>query len=79
MKRAALALIGIIVASLASAPAYADCAEEVASARQALPKIKDESHRRELTLLLDKAAKDAAAGREKLCIDDMVRAQALMN
>jgi len=63
---------------LGAAPAArAACADEVRAARQQVAGIKDEAHRRELALLLDKAAKDAEAGRERLCLDAMVRAQAL--
>jgi len=35
----------------------------------------DEAHRKELTRRPDKAAKDAEAGRERLCTDAMMHAQ----
>lgn len=77
MRRAAhLALFGLTTLMAAQA-ASADCADEVRAARQQLAGIRDEAHRRELTLLLDKAEKDAKAGREQLCLDALVRAQAL--
>jgi hypothetical protein len=68
--------IGLMV--MAARPAWADCAAEVQAMRGQLAAVPDEAHRKELALLLDKAAKDAAAGREQLCIDAMVRAQALL-
>ena len=47
--------------------------------RQRLSTITDEAQRRELTLLLDKAESDAKAGRERDCIDALVRARALLH
>lgn len=79
MRRAALA--GFLVFGLAFAiampAARASCADDVRADLARLPQVKDPAHRKELTLLLDKAAKDAAAGRERLCRDDLVRAQGL--
>jgi len=69
-------VIGLAV--FAAAPAWADCAAEVQAMRRQLAAVTDEAHRQELALLLDKATKDAAEGRERLCIDAVVRAQALL-
>ncbi len=77
MRRAALLAVFGFTALMAAPAASADCADEVRAARQQLAGIKDEAHRRELSLLLDKAEKDAKAGREQLCLDALVRAQAL--
>jgi hypothetical protein len=79
MKRAAQGAILGLLAALAAWPARADCADEVRAARQKLPSVKDEARRKEAARLLDKAQKDAAAGRERLCIDAMVRVQALID
>jgi len=76
VRRAALAIV-ILPLTFAAAAASADCAAEVHDSQARLPQVKDEAHRRELSLLLDKAAKDAAAGRERLCLDALVRAQPL--
>jgi hypothetical protein len=62
MKRAARVAILGLLAGLAAAPAWADCADEVRAARQKLPGVKDEARRKEAARLLDKAGKDAAGG-----------------
>ena len=79
MKRAAVLGIWLtaLTAVLAAGSAWAGCVDEVAAARQQLASIKDQAQREELSRLLDKAEKDARAGREKLCLDALVRAQAL--
>jgi hypothetical protein len=77
MRRAALVGAILLTIPLAAPAARADCAAEVRAARQGLAAVKDEQHRKELALLLDKAGKDAEAGRERSCLDDLVRAQAL--
>jgi hypothetical protein len=77
MRRAALFVLLGLTTLMAAPAARADCADEVRVARKQIASIKDEAHRRELSLLLDKAEKDAKAGREQLCLDAMVRAQAL--
>ena len=79
MKKAAVGALMVWTAVLGAGAARADCAAEVAAARQQLAAVKDESQRRELTLLLDKARTDAKAGREQLCRDALVRAQALLH
>ena len=78
MKRAGVgwAAAGLL-ATLAAGPARADCAAEVQAMRQRLPTIQDQRQRQEVSLLLDKAEKDAKAGREQLCLDALVRAQAI--
>jgi hypothetical protein len=76
MRRAALAVLMALTIS-GGAEARAGCADEVKVAQARLPQVKDESHRRELKLLLDKALNDADAGRERLCLDALVRAQSL--
>lgn len=77
MRRAALVLNVGLTALLAAGSARADCVDEVTAARRQLAAIKDEARRQELSRLLDKAEKDARAGRERLCLDALVRAQAL--
>ena len=78
MKRAALVLnIGLTVLC-AAGTAKAGCVDEVATARQQLAAVKDEAQRQELLRILDKAEKDGQAGRERLCLDALVRAQALI-
>jgi len=67
------------MAASGATAARADCAGEVQAARQRLSTIGDEAQRREFTLLLDKAENDAKAGRERDCIDALVRAQALVH
>jgi len=79
MRRAALALMVSFLAAAGATGAQADCASEVAAMRQRLSTVTDEAQRRELTLLLDKAESDARAGRERDCIDALVRARALMH
>ena len=72
---------GLIAAAavLAAGAAWADCTADVAAARQQYAAVKDDSQRRELSLLLDKAEADAKAGRESQCRDALVRAQALVH
>ncbi len=79
MRRAALGAAVAVATVLMAGAARADCAAEVEAARQHVAAVKDEAKRRELSLLLDKAAKDAKAGREQLCLDALVRAQALLH
>ncbi|HXQ49675.1 MAG TPA: hypothetical protein VN802_01165 [Stellaceae bacterium] len=62
---------------LAAAAARAACLDEIPDARRHLATLKDEAQRREGQALLDKAEKDAKAGRERLCIDALTRVQAL--
>jgi hypothetical protein len=71
--------VAVAIAALAAGSARADCAAEVSALRQHLAAVKDQPHPQELTRLLDKAAKDAKAGREQLCLDALVRAQALVH
>lgn len=63
---------------LSAGAALAACVDEVGAARRQLASIKDEAQRSELAHLLDKAEKDGKAGRERLCLDALVRAQALL-
>ena len=77
MKRAALILNIGLTALFAAGAARADCVDEVAAARQQLAAVKDEAQRQELLRILDKAEKDGRAGRERLCLDALVRAQSL--
>ncbi|MGH7089016.1 MAG: hypothetical protein ACREFQ_08950, partial [Stellaceae bacterium] len=63
MKRAALAIL--LVFAIAAPDARASCSDDVRAAAARLLQGKDSAHRKELRLLLDKAAKDAAAGRER--------------
>jgi hypothetical protein len=79
MRRAALVILAALTISgkAVAADAPASCGDEVRAAQSRLPQVKNVSHRRELQLLLDKAGMDAAAGRERLCLDALVRAEAL--
>lgn len=79
VKRALSGALIVATAMLAGGAARADCAADVAAARHHYAAIKDNSHRRELSLLLDKAAMDAEAGRGRECRDALVRAQALVH
>lgn len=79
MRRAALAFVVSFLAASGATAARADCAGEAAAMRQRLSTITDEAQRRELTLLLDKAESDAKAGRERDCVDALVRARALLH
>jgi hypothetical protein len=63
---------------LAAAAAHADCVDEVQAVRRQLASIQDAAEREEISRLLDKAEKDGRAGRERLCLDALVRAQALI-
>ena len=78
MKRAALVLNVGLTVLFGPGIAWADCIDEVAAARQQLATIKDEAQRQELSRILEKAEKDGRAGRERLCLDDLVRPQALL-
>ncbi len=78
MKRAALVLNVGLTVLLGVRAAWADCIDEVAATRQQLASIKDEAQRQELLRILEKAEKDGRAGRERLCLDALVRAQALI-
>lgn len=77
MRRAALAIVTVLTICAAAPAARAGCADEVRDAQDHLAQVKDAAHRQELKLLLDKAGKDAAAGRERLCLDALVRTQPL--
>ena len=79
MRRAALAIATTLTALAAAPYARAGCSSEVATARQQVETIQDAQHRQEATLLLDKAENDARAGRERLCIDALVRAQQVVH
>jgi hypothetical protein len=69
--------VGLTVLFAAGA-AKAGCIDDVAAARQQFAAVKDEAQRQELLRILDKAEKDGHAGRERLCLDALVRAQALI-
>ncbi|MGO8915773.1 MAG: hypothetical protein ACLQJR_07690 [Stellaceae bacterium] len=60
------------------APARADCATDIKALRQELATVRDERRRQELQKLIDKAAKDDAAGRAQLCGEAMQRARLLI-
>lgn len=75
MRRAAHGAILGFLALLGAVPARADCASELRVARQKLPTVRDEVHSKELTRLLDKAAKNVEAGRKRLRTDAMMHAQ----
>jgi hypothetical protein len=77
VKRAVRGALVAAAALLAAGAAQADCAAEVAAARHHDAALADAAHHREVELLLDKAAADAKAGRERECRDALVRAQAL--
>jgi hypothetical protein len=80
MRRAALALPILFLLTLSGvAAARADCASEVQKTRERAAALADPDERREVTLLLDKAATDAAAGRERLCYDALDRAEAMLH
>jgi hypothetical protein len=82
MKRAlpglAAAALGLIVNGMLSPPARADCAGDIKALRAELAAVRDEHRRQELQKLIDKAAKDAEAGRAQLCTQDTERAQLLI-
>jgi hypothetical protein len=67
-----------LTAVLAAGAARADCVDEVQAARGRLATIQNPAEHEEVSRLLDKAEKDGRAGRERLCIDALVRAQALI-
>ena len=79
MRRAALraAMAGMALA-LAAGPAHAGCDDDVQALRAKLSAVKEEPRRLEAAELLDKAKKDAQAGRTKLCEDAVLHAQALL-
>jgi hypothetical protein len=79
MRRAALTVLILLTAPAAAATAPPDCASEVAALRQRLPAVSNDADRREASLLLDKADDDSKAGRERDCVDAVVRAQALVH
>jgi hypothetical protein len=78
VKTAVLVLNVALTAVFAAGSVRAGCIDDVSAARHQLASIKDEAQRQELSRLLDKAEKDALAGRERLCLDALVRAQALI-
>jgi hypothetical protein len=63
---------------LLTLPARADCGTDISALRAQLDSIKDPRRREELQMLIDKAAKDDAAGRAQLCGDAMQRARLLV-
>ncbi len=71
MKRVAakvlLASCGMIVAINVPGIARADCGDEVKAVRVKLAEVKEEARREELQRLVDKAQKDADAGRVRSC------------
>jgi len=77
VNRAALVFGVGLAAWLAAGSAWASCVDEVAAARRQLAAVKNPAQREELSRILDKAEKDARAGREQLCLDALVRAEAL--
>lgn len=82
MKRAGpgllLAGLALIASGMLTAPAHADCAADIAALRARLATIKDPHRQEELKMLIDKAEKDNAAGRDRLCGDAMARARLLV-
>jgi len=72
-----MAMAGVALA-LAAGPARAGCDDDVHALRAKLPAVKEEPRRLELAKLLDKAEKDAQAGRTQLCEDAVLHAQALL-
>ncbi len=78
MKRAGQRFFLGLVVILAAFPTWAGCGDDIAAVRAKLGEVQDSGRRQELALLLDKAEKDAAAGRAKLCDDTVRRAQALL-
>jgi hypothetical protein len=78
MRRAAVVL-PILLTLFGAAKARADCAAEVRATRARVAAVTDPNEQRELTLLLDKAATEAAAGRERLCYDALNRAEAMLH
>jgi hypothetical protein len=64
--------------TLAAGSAQAGCNDDVHALRAKLQAVKDEPKRLELARLLDKAEKDAQAGRTALCEDAVQHAQALL-
>jgi hypothetical protein len=82
MKRAALALLLVtpivLVNALLTAPARADCADELSAVRVELASVKDESRRQELQKLVEKAEKDQKAGRVGQCRQTVQRARILL-
>jgi hypothetical protein len=74
-KAAALAFIFVTLAF----PARAACTvAELQQLKAKLVEIKDPGRQREVRLLLEKAEKDQRNHREKLCLDALPRANALL-
>jgi hypothetical protein len=73
----AMILLGLMINSLLTIPAHADCATDLQALRAKLAAIKDPRQRDELQKLIDKAEKDNEAGRAELCGEDVQRAQTL--
>jgi hypothetical protein len=73
-----LAGFALIVSGMLTMPARADCAGDIAALRAQLASVKDPHRREELKMLIDKAEKDNAAGRDQLCGDAMARARLLV-
>jgi hypothetical protein len=63
---------------LAVSPASADCAQEANAARTRLDQVKEASRREEARELLEKAERDARAGRAWLCADAVRRASQIL-
>lgn len=79
MRRAALRVVMVLAAlHLSAGAARAACDEDVRALRSKVPAVKDGPKRAELTKLLDKAAKDATAGRTRLCEDAVQHALVLL-
>jgi hypothetical protein len=83
MKRVVQLLILALPITLLNGPltaiARADCPDELRALRERLAAVTDESRRQELERLIEKAEKDAKAGRAGLCDEAVERARALLN
>jgi hypothetical protein len=83
MKRVVQVLIFALPIALLNGPltavARADCADELRALRERLAAVTDEPRRQELERLIEKAEKDAKAGRTGLCDEAVERGRALLN
>jgi hypothetical protein len=83
MKRVATSVVfgfSVMMLTAVAAPggARADCGDEAKAIRVKLSDVKEEARRDELTRLIDKAQKDADAGRLRSCVATLKYARALL-
>lgn len=78
MKRAMAGILLAAAAMLMPLTARADCGDEVKAIRVKLAEVKEEGRRDELLRLIEKAEKDAQAGRDKSCDAALRHARVLL-